>query len=74
MQRALASELTAGAQRGAALGMLNGAAGFGALLAGIGGGYLWQAVGPGAAFLAGAAVIVAGLLLFWLSQRPEARR
>ena len=67
VQRSLASQLSIVELRGSALGLLNAAAGVGALVAGIGGGYLWQAYGPSAAFLASGTVIIVGLALFLLS-------
>ncbi len=67
VQRTLASQLSAGEHRGGALGLLNAAVGLGALIAGAGGGYLWQAYSPTVAFMASGAVIVAGLALFFFS-------
>jgi MFS family permease len=74
VQRSLASQLSHAELRGGALGLLNAAVGLGALIAGIGGGYLWQAYGPTAAFLASGLAIVVGLVLFLLSgmrQKPS---
>jgi len=67
VQRSLASQLSVEELRGGALGLLNAAVGLGALIAGIGGGYLWQAYGPGVAFLIAAVVIISGLVLFLFS-------
>ena len=67
VQRSLAAQLTAAELRGEALGLLNAAVGIGALLAGIGGGYLWQAYSPAAAFMVAAVIVVIGLLLFVFS-------
>ena len=67
VQRSLASQLSAVELRGGALGLLNAAIGIGALLAGVLGGYVWQAYGPTAAFLASGAVIIAGMVLFLLA-------
>jgi MFS family permease len=67
--RALASEITPAAARGSALGAMNAATGFGALIAGVGGGYLWQQVGLRAAFIAGSALVIVGLVLFWGAAR-----
>lgn len=69
VQRSLASQLTHESLRGRGLGWLNAAAGFGALFAGIGGGYLWQTYNPAVAFVAASAVVLLGLLLFTLSAR-----
>ena len=65
VQRAFASQLTSEDLRGGALGWLNAANGFGALLAGIGGGYLWQTYSPAVAFTAASVVIIIGLILFF---------
>jgi MFS family permease len=70
-QRAMAARLAPEEVRGGALGWLNAANGFGALLAGAGGGYLWQTSGPATAMFVGAAVIVAGLVLLFVSQRGQ---
>ena len=67
VQRSLASQLSVAELRGGALGLLNAAVGLGVLIAGIGGGYLWQAYSPTVAFLASGAVIIVGLALFLLS-------
>jgi len=61
VQRSLASQLSGSAVRGSALGFLNAATGLGALIAGMGGGYLWQAFGPATACAAGSLVVVIGL-------------
>jgi MFS family permease len=67
VQRSLASQLSVAEHRGGALGLLNAAVGLGVLIAGIGGGYLWQAYSPTVAFLASGAVIIVGLALFLFS-------
>ena len=67
VQRAFASQLTSEDLRGSGLGWLNAANGFGALLAGVRGGYLWQTQSPTVAFLAASAVVVVGLALFLAS-------
>ncbi len=74
VQRALASELTAADVRGGGLGLLHAATGFGALVAGVVGGFIWQMAGSAAAFLAATAVIAAGLLLFGALFRTPARQ
>jgi len=74
VQRSLAAQLSVEERRGSALGLLNAAVGIGALLAGIGGGYLWQAYSPGAAFRVAGAVIAVGLLLFLFSSWREKPR
>lgn len=67
VQRSLAAQLSKEELRGSALGLLNAAVGLGALLAGVVGGYLWQAYGPAGAFLFASSVIVSGLALFFVS-------
>ena len=69
VQRSLASQLSGVEFRGGALGFLNAAYGFGALIAGIAGGFLWQVYGPGTAFIGASCVVVFGLALFTLSAR-----
>ena len=69
VQRSLTSQLSTPELRGGALGLLNAGLGFGALIAGIGGGYLWQAYGPTAAFVVSAAMIIAGLTMFLISSK-----
>jgi MFS family permease len=64
VQRSMASQLTGPAVRGSALGLLNAATGIGALIAGVGGGYLWQAFGPATACIVGSIVVVVGLAAF----------
>jgi MFS family permease len=63
VQRSYAAHLSGEALRGGALGLLNATVGFGALAAGIGGGFLWQTFGPTTALSAAAAVVVLGLVL-----------
>lgn len=74
VQRSLAAQLTHESLRGGGLGWLNAAAGFGALFAGIGGGYLWQAYNPTLAFTAASIVVFAGLVLFAISARRLPRQ
>ncbi len=69
VQRSLAAQLSTDELRGGAMGLLNAAVGLGALVAGIGGGYLWQTAGPGTAFLAAGGVVVVGLVLLLVSSR-----
>lgn len=64
VQRSLASQLTGSRVRGSALGFLNAATGIGALIAGIGGGYLWQEFGSATACIVGSGVVVLGLGAF----------
>jgi MFS family permease len=67
VQRSLAAQLTSEELRGGAFGLLHAANGIGAMIAGLGGGYLWQTYSPAAAFLTAAVVIILGLLLFLLA-------
>lgn len=64
VSRALAGRITAESFRGSAFGLLNAASGFGALIAGIGGGFLWQAYGPAAAFAVASIFVITGLFMF----------
>jgi MFS family permease len=67
VQRSLTSQMTSETSRGAAFGLMNGASGIGALIAGIGGGYFWQTIGPVTALLAAATLVVIGLFLLLIS-------
>jgi MFS family permease len=69
VQRALVAQLTAQAVRGTGLGWLSGSSGIGVLLAGIGGGYLWQAYGPVTAFVAASVFVAIGILALLVSAR-----
>jgi MFS family permease len=71
VQRSFASQLSGEEFRGGALGLLNTAYGFGALIAGIAGGFIWQTYGPGTAFIAASCVVVIGLVLFFFSVRKS---
>jgi MFS family permease len=66
-QRSLASQLSSEEVRGGAMGLLNAAVGFGVLIAGIGGGFLWQAYGSMTAFMVSGGMIILGLILFFFS-------
>ncbi len=63
VQRSLASQLTAQSVRGGGLGWLTGATGFGALIAGAMGGYLWQVYSPATAFITATCFVIVGLVL-----------
>jgi MFS family permease len=67
VQRALAAELSPEALRGGAFGLLHATIGVGAILAGVGGGLLWEFYSPAVAFMAGGLFVVMGLVLFILS-------
>jgi MFS family permease len=64
VQRSHAARLTSEEQRGRAYGLVNSISGAGFMVAGIGGGYLWQAINPGAALLIAAITVIVGLFLF----------
>ena len=67
VQRTLASQISDVEVRGGAMGWLNAAVGFGALFAGIGGGFLWQNYGSTTAFLVSGGIIILGIIFFILS-------
>jgi MFS family permease len=64
VQKAYLSKLVEARHKGVAYGYLSAALGLGALIAGIGGGYLWQYTSSITALLVGMAVIALGLILF----------
>ena len=73
VQRALASHLSSADHRAGAMGLTNAIAGIGLVLAGIGGGYLWQHAGVTAALTAAGSCVVLGLILlvaFVPNKRP----
>jgi MFS family permease len=55
--------------RGSAYGLYNASIGFGSMIAGIVGGYVWQVYGPSVALLGASVVVVVGLVFFYLSSR-----
>jgi MFS family permease len=55
--------------RGSAYGLYNASIGFGSMIAGIAGGYVWQVYGPSVALLGASIVVVVGLVFFYLSSR-----
>lgn len=61
--RALASELTPPSHRAGAYGLVNATAGFGLMIAGIGGGYIWQHYGAGYAVIVASASVIAGIIV-----------
>ncbi len=69
VQRAFAAQITQEEFRGSVLGLLNAANGFGVLVAGIMGGYLWQHYSSSVAFVAASAAVVIGLLFFLLAAK-----
>ena len=70
VQRSHLSRLIDDRYKGTAYGYLNAAVGFGALVAGIAGGYVWQQFGDTTALIAGACVIAAGLAVFLYDSIP----
>ena len=64
VQRSHLSHLVDDRHKATAYGYLNAASGFGALIAGVGGGYVWQNFGDTIAFALAVGVILFGLLLF----------
>jgi MFS family permease len=70
VQRSLAAQLSAAELRGGALGLLNAAVGLGALVAGVVGGYLWQAQGSNLAFGAAGIFVILGLILLLATKKP----
>ncbi len=67
VQRSHLARLITEENRGVAYGFLFAAQGFGALIAGAVGGYLWQFHGESYALFAGMSVVVLGLVLFFWS-------
>jgi MFS family permease len=59
--RALASELSPESKRGGAYGLVNAVTGFGLMVAGVGGGYLWEHAGPAAALAVAGCFVVTGI-------------
>jgi MFS family permease len=64
VQRSHLSLLVEEKQRGVAYGYLNAASGFGALIAGIGGGYIWQNYSDTLALLVASGFVLTGLVVF----------
>ena len=71
VQRSYAATLTSEETRGGAYGLVNAASGFGALLAGIGGGFIWQKSGSGMAFFISIIFIIVGLMILSLIKRDN---
>lgn len=61
--RALAAELSPPEYRAGAYGLVNATMGFGLMLAGIGGGYLWEVFGAPVALTAGGVFIASGIVI-----------
>ena len=71
---AMIADVAPPALRGTAFGVYNLAGGVALLVASLGAGALWSRFGPGAAFLAGAAVCVTVLAGLWLAPREDRMR
>jgi MFS family permease len=64
VQRSHLSHLVEDRYRGTAYGYLNAAVGFGALIAGIAGGYVWQQFNDTTALFMGICFVAVGLAVF----------
>jgi MFS family permease len=71
VQRSYAAMLTDEENRGGAYGLVNAVVGFGALIAGIGGGFIWQRFGPSTAFFISIIVIIIGLVVLSLTKKNK---
>ena len=58
-------------ERGTAYGLFNSAIGFGAMISGIVGGIIWQHISAEFALLTAGAVVLIGLIVFWISRRVK---
>ena len=63
VSRSYLAQMTSEHERGSAYGLFNAVSGFGALGAGVMGGYLWQVYGPASALAVSSILIVFGILL-----------
>jgi len=66
-ERAWTGRLVPFEHRGAAYGLFQAAVGFGALVAGVAGGWLWQAYSPAAALLGSGGLVAIGLVVLLIS-------
>ena len=73
VQRSFAARLTVAEERGNAYGLLHAAIGFGVLISGVGGGFLWQAFGATTALTAALGLILAALIAFGLMESGHPR-
>jgi len=75
-EKALVADWAPVAQRGTAFGLYNGVLGFGALLASLVFGVVWEAFGSPAAFSLGACLALVAVPLLWglVSERPAPAR
>jgi MFS family permease len=72
VQRSHLSHIVEDQHKGAAYGYLNAAVGFGALVAGVGGGYLWQHASDTTTLLVGMGIVIVGLVLFSFDRTMKA--
>jgi MFS family permease len=72
VQRSHLSHIVEDQHKGAAYGYLNAAVGFGALVAGVSGGYLWQHASDTTALLVGMGIVIVGLVLFSVDRTMKA--
>ncbi|MFA6295409.1 MAG: MFS transporter [Candidatus Paceibacterota bacterium] len=70
-QRAVTGRIVELSKRGTAYGLFNAAVGFGAMFAGIAGGYIWQMYSPTTALFVAVIMIVIGLFTFAVSLRMK---
>lgn len=66
--RSYAGRLIPEELRGTSFGYLNAATGIGALISGIGGGYVWQNYSPSSALISGAIILTLGIIIFITTQ------
>ena len=74
VQRSFAARLTSAEERGSAYGLLHASIGFGTLLAGIGGGILWEMLGATTALSLALGIILVSLFAFGLLDGRRATR
>jgi len=70
-QRAHTSKVVDLSKRGTAFGLLNASIGFGAMISGIAGGYIWESYSPVTALLLASIVVVIGLFVMQISVRMK---
>lgn len=68
-QRAFVAKTTPEYERGTAYGMYNAIVGFGIMISGIIGGWLWQAFSPTVALFTAEVVVIVGLIIFYASTK-----
>lgn len=68
-QRAHTSKVVDIHLRGTAFGLLNASIGFGAMLSGIVGGYIWQIYSPATAMALASILVAVGLVIMYISKK-----